>query len=73
MKLITEVFQTNLQSLGEAEQLKKELLLLYPFYRICFDLEDCDKILKISATRIDAEEVVRISLKCGYRVAVLAD
>jgi predicted acylesterase/phospholipase RssA len=69
--VVTEVFQTNLQTRVEAEHLKRELLLYYPSYRICFDLEDCDKILKISATNVNALEVVRISLKCGYRVSAL--
>ena len=45
-----EVFKTNIQSQYEAKVILEELNFQFPDYAINFDLEDCDKILRVEAT-----------------------
>ncbi len=42
-----EVFKTNVVKKREAKQLVEEMATRFPEYRINFDLEDCDKILRV--------------------------
>jgi len=42
-----EVFKTNVVKKREATQLVEEMVTRFPDYKINFDLEDCDKILRV--------------------------
>jgi len=44
---MVEVFKTNIQRKRTAAKIKMELLLLFPGCRINFDLDDCDRILRV--------------------------
>ena len=46
---IVEVFKTNVSNQHLANRIITDLNQLYPNYRINFDLEDCDKILRIES------------------------
>ncbi|MGM8362258.1 hypothetical protein ACSV4D_10120 [Flavobacterium sp. ARAG 55.4] len=49
-----EIFKTNVTHNQLANKIVADLKHLYPEYRINFDLEDCDKVLRIeSYTGID--------------------
>ncbi|SDD24539.1 hypothetical protein [Niabella drilacis] len=71
MKLI-EVFKTNVLDKAAARELAKSLRRLFPGSKISFDLDDCDRILRIeSPAPIDVRQVT-FSLKTeGYRADVL--
>ncbi|WP_018631186.1 hypothetical protein [Niabella aurantiaca] len=71
MKLI-EVFKTNVLDKTAARALAKSLRRLFPGSKISFDLDDCDRILRIeSSVPIDVRQVT-FSLKTeGYRADVL--
>lgn len=45
--IIVEIFKTNVKNQLLANKIVSELYQLYPDYRINFDLEDCDNILRI--------------------------
>lgn len=45
--MMIEVFKTNVDNPEEAERLIAELKELLPLTSINFDLEDCDKILRV--------------------------
>lgn len=51
-----EIYRTNIADENQARQLKERLLSFFPTMRICFDLEDCDNILKIESSN-DLEKV----------------
>ena len=44
---MVEVFKTNIETAEEAKQIGKHLLEFFPHSQINFDLEDCDKILRV--------------------------
>lgn len=66
-----EVFKTNIDNKELAAQLKEELLKLFPGTRINFDLEDCDKILRIESVRCITDEIERVVLSKGFWCEVL--
>jgi hypothetical protein len=68
-----EVFKTNVQEDGDAGMLVAMLLEHFPGSEINFDLEDCDKILRIKHNKIAPHEVVPILNKKGFACEVLED
>jgi len=46
-----EVFKTNVVKRRDAQQLLKEMTSCFPNYKINFDLEDRDKILRVENER----------------------
>ncbi len=66
-----EVFKTNVQELFEAEICIYNLLTYFPESKINFDLEDCDKILRIDNQGIVNEKIVDIVNNCGFSCEVL--
>jgi hypothetical protein len=61
-----EVFKTNVQEVEGANLLIQKLLKHFPNYKINFDLEDCDKILRIAGNHINAKVVLEIVWNNGY-------
>lgn len=66
-----EVFKTDVQDAAEAERIIGLLLQYYPDGRINFDLQDCDKILRVVNNAICPGEIARIIKSCGYQCEVL--
>ena len=66
-----EVFKTDVQNAAEAERIIGLLLQHYPDGRINFDLQDCDKILRIVNNEICPREIAGIIKSCGYQCEVL--
>ena len=54
---MVEVFKTNVTELADAELLIGELHKAFPFYKVNFDLDDCDNIL-----RIESEENIALPI-----------
>ena len=44
-----EIFATNVQEVSQAKDLVNILLKIFPEYLINFDLEDCDRILRVES------------------------
>lgn len=47
-----EIFKTNVSNHKLANKIISDLKQLYPEYRINFDLEDCDRILRIEGRHV---------------------
>ncbi len=60
-----EVFRTNVNSIQQADSLTALLLLSYPFAAITFDLEDCDRILRIAGAHAPQHVIATLKLH-GY-------
>ncbi len=45
--MMVEVFKTNIQNGEDAQQVERVLLNHLPPMRINFDLDDCDKVLRV--------------------------
>lgn len=66
-----EVFKTNVQKIYQAEILVELLLQNFPTNKINFDLEDCDKILRVEGENISTDIIIQILNKKKYKCEVL--
>lgn len=55
---MVEVFKTNVQEEDEAKQIIQYLLEHFPESKINFDLDDCDKILRIESEYINPAIII---------------
>jgi hypothetical protein len=60
------VFKTNVQKKKDARQLLKNLQAFFPTGRINFDLQDCDKILRVELVDYEAARIIDIINECGF-------
>jgi len=72
MKTI-EVFKTNVLNKNAAKVILEEIGMHQPEYKCNFDLEDCDKVLRIENTsgRVNAKLIFEILEKNNYQGAIL--
>jgi hypothetical protein len=68
---MVEVFKTNVQHQLNAEEISEVLFMALPDSTISFDLEDCDKILRIDSRQIDTQVVINALKKGGFYCEVL--
>jgi hypothetical protein len=69
---MVEVFRTNVpEDGGCAREIVKELSALLPGCRINFDLDDCDRILRIEGDRICSQLIIGWMHSCGYGCSLL--
>jgi hypothetical protein len=72
VKLITvEIFRTNIQNKRIGNKVLKKLNTLFPESRINFDLEDCDKILRIEGGDFTETKVKEVLMEFGYECELL--
>ncbi len=63
---MVEVFKTTVYKEEQSELLLQKLHFEYPCWRINFDLEDCDNILRVEGDCIPIEKVMRLLNSYGY-------
>ncbi len=63
---MVEVFITNVHSKASAAAIITDLLVIYPGYRITFDLDDIDKVLRMEGSDIDCNRVKIHVIKYGF-------
>ena len=68
---MVEVFKTNVVKQEQARQLLGLLLQRFPSSKINFDLEDCDKILRLEGHDFIVDDVMRLVRKEGFASSVL--
>lgn len=68
---MVEVFTTDIHNPERAQEVLLQLKSLWPAARIIFDLEDCDRILKIESPQIDSGKVVQLLSSLGYDCQIL--
>lgn len=68
---MVEVFRTNVRKQAEAYKVVSLLRRYFPDGRINFDLEDCDKVLRVEAEQICVETVVALVTEHGFVCDVL--
>jgi hypothetical protein len=69
--MIVEIFKTNVNEIELAEKLVRQLLNQFPDSLINFDMEDCDKILRVEAPAVIPEKIIAILNSNGYSCKVL--
>jgi len=68
---MVEVFKTNVIQNELAFQLRAALESRLPSHKINFDLEDCDKILRIEGHTIPTKMVIEFLANQGFQCEVL--
>lgn len=68
---MVEVFKTNVQKKGEAKTLLLKLIQLFPKNKINFDLNDCDKILRVQGKDISVKKIIQLLNKENYSCKIL--
>ncbi|MEN7550615.1 hypothetical protein AAG747_22035 [Rapidithrix thailandica] len=68
---MVEVFKTDVQEEKLAQKIISELLRHFPGCEINFDLEDCDKILRVETTKNIFSEVIATLTQQGIRCEIL--
>ncbi|MDQ6471757.1 hypothetical protein RB619_13960 [Flavobacterium sp. LHD-80] len=66
-----EVFKTNVQEVEQSILIVGKLLEHFPDSIINFDLEDCDKILRIHASSISNRQIIALLHSYGFHCEVL--
>ncbi|MEO6305302.1 MAG: hypothetical protein ABIP51_19230 [Bacteroidia bacterium] len=72
---MVEVFQTNVNETYQANMLLNEINKHFKEYEVNFDLEDCDRILRIESRTepIQTEQIMNLIKELGFNVEVLSD
>lgn len=68
---MTEIFKTNVDTVRQAETILALLYRHFPSAEINFDLEDCDKILRVKGEAFCASCIIRILAIKGFECLVL--
>jgi hypothetical protein len=70
-----EVFKTNVTTREQAKMLVKIIQLHFPGYKANFDLEDCDKVLRIVGDneQVAVSGVMDLVNNFGYQVELLPE
>jgi hypothetical protein len=66
-----EIFKTDVQEIADAIALKGILHQHLPGCRVVFDLDDCDRILKIEGPEIAVDKVINLLRIHGFRCELL--
>jgi len=66
-----EVFKTNVQEFSEAQKLVALLRKHFPNSKINFDLDDCDKVLRVEGHNLRIEKVMTLVTQKGFLCTVL--
>lgn len=68
-----EVFKTDITNKTTAKAIIKALKQSFPTSNFNFDLNDCDKILRITSNQNIASQVVEIISSQGFRCDILEE
>ena len=69
--MIVEVFKTDVQEISQANHMIALLHQQFPGTKINFDLEDCDKVLRIEGHNILPWQLMQLITENGFRCGVL--
>ena len=72
---MVEVFKTNVTDQDHANRLIDQIHYTYQEYKANFDLEDCDRILRVKCTTetIQPSLLIGLLMDSGFRAEVLPD
>jgi hypothetical protein len=72
---MVEVFKTNVRTKSQAQSVIKAIQWAFENYKVNFDLEDCDKILRVENPSgfVEPLSIIQIVEKFGYKGGVLPE
>ncbi|HZK95236.1 MAG TPA: hypothetical protein VFC67_13595 [Prolixibacteraceae bacterium] len=68
---MVEVFKTNVEQPEQSQMLIHRIKCHVPDGDINFDLEDCDKILRVEAESISVQSILKLLKQHGFHAEVL--
>jgi hypothetical protein len=68
---MVEVFKTNVQHNSHAASLLSILSEQFPLFKINFDLEDCDRILRVEGENVSPVQIIELLNSSGHKCEVL--
>ena len=68
---MVEVFKTNVEQQEQSQMLIHQIMSHIPDGNINFDLEDCDKILRVEAESISVKSILKLLKQHGFYAEVL--
>ncbi len=70
-----EIFKTNVIERGHATLLVDQIHENFPDYKANFDLDDCDKILRVKCVNgsIESSRLINLLIDFGFKAEVLPD
>lgn len=71
LSFMIEIFKTNVQASEQAEELVNLLQQTFPGNKINFDLDDCDKVLRIEGKNVISRNVMNILKERGFMCNLL--
>jgi predicted RNA binding protein with dsRBD fold (UPF0201 family) len=69
--MTVEVFKTNVQKEADKNHVIAVIQNQFPDYKINFDLEDCDKILRVEGAQLEPKHIVDYVNTLGYACVAL--
>jgi len=72
---VVEIFRTNVSDASEANSIARNLLGHFPSCKITFDLDDCDRILRIEGRGCDINITSILEIVKGqhYEIELIVD
>ncbi|TDE06055.1 hypothetical protein E0F98_00040 [Flavobacterium hiemivividum] len=68
---MVEIFKTNVEGIEESQILLQLLLKHFSMLQINFDLDDCDKILRVEGEIIPIVAIIELLINENYKCEVL--
>jgi hypothetical protein len=70
-----EIFTTNVTEKNQAERVLNKIRSAFPGYKVNFDLDDCDHILRIDSrgSVLCAATLIQLVHQLGFRAEILPD
>lgn len=63
---MVEIFKTNVEINTDAKAIVSILQRQFPHHKINFDLEDCDKILRVEGSRLELKNFIDCVNSLGF-------
>jgi hypothetical protein len=63
---MVKVFKTSIKTKKQAREILSVIAEVFPDANASFDLEDCDKILRIDSESVNSEPLIQILSEAGF-------
>ena len=72
---MVEVFKTNVNDLSQARMVIRMIEAMFPSYKVTFDLDDCDRILRVQCKKgnVRSGQLVHLLEEIGFHAEVLQE
>lgn len=68
---MVEIFKTSIEKQKHAIMILQVLSQQFPLFKMNFDLDDCDRILRVEGINIAPEKIIEVLNSSGYHCQLL--